>query len=770
VKFKTLLFNLSCNLQFINNVLIAYIRLLMRKIVLGSFFGMAFLTPVFGQITVTNTQAPDALVQGVLLGNGVTATNITYNGSAVNAQQLQQNVTYFDATNTSFPILRGVLLTTGNGIVAVGPNSAAGESMPGTPSVAGDADLNAISAATVTNGAILEFDFIPTGDTVSFKYVWASEEYPEFAPPNGGVNDVFGFFISGPGFAGPYVNGAENIAVIPGTSTPIGINNVNAITNQAYYVSNVGGAAYGTAIEYDGTTVVMQAVAEVQCGQTYHIKLALCNVQDQGWDSGVFLEAESFASESVEISVATVSGDTSVVEGCTNAQFIFTRPISQTGDTLSVSYSIGGTAIMGTDYNNMTNPVVFLPGEDTIILVLNPIQDGINDSPETVVFTATTITECGDTIISQGVLYILDGPNLVINETDPLVQCAMDSVLMSAFASGGYPPYTYAWSYAGQTGDTAYAPIYQNGTVDVYVTATDGCGFSGVDTVTITMNQTLAIDTLIPYPATACNPDGAVSAFVAGITGQPLYSWTGPGNPGPNNIDATVMQNIPSGWYYFTVSDAVCSVNDSVFVDQEQSPVAEFSADIMAGCDPLTVTFTNTSQNATNYVWNFGNGNTANVGDLSSQTQTYNNSATVQLIALQGQCADTMNIAIIVTTCGCTDPTALNYNPLATVNDGSCVYPIPPLPTVEVPNVFTPNGDTDNPVFVLTTTNATEIELTILNRWGNTVYTGKGINPAWDGKVNSTDAAEGVYFYKYIVTGVGGDKLEGHGFLQLIRD
>ena len=86
----------------------------MRKIVLGSFFGMAFLSPVFGQITVTNTLAPNALVQGVLLGNGVTATNITYNGSAVNAQQLQTNVTYFDATNTSFPIQRGVLLTTGN--------------------------------------------------------------------------------------------------------------------------------------------------------------------------------------------------------------------------------------------------------------------------------------------------------------------------------------------------------------------------------------------------------------------------------------------------------------------------------------------------------------------------------------------------------------------------------------------------------------------------------------------------------------------------------
>ena len=740
----------------------------MRKLLLGSFFGMAFLLPAFGQITVTNTQAPDALVQGVLLGNGVTATNITYNGSAVNAQLLQSNVTYFDATNTSFPIQRGVLLTTGQGIGAIGPNNATGFTLGGTPMVTSDADLNAIAAGSVTNGAILEFDFTPTGDTVSFKYVFGSDEYPEYSPST--FNDAFGFFLSGPGFAGPYTNGAENIALIPGTAIPVTINNVGDQSNTTYYVANDNGLAYGTAIQYDGTTVVLTAVAQVQCGQTYHIKLAICNVLDQAFDSGVFLEAESFASDVVDISVATVSGDTTVVEGCTDAQFIFTRPLTQAGDTLTVSYTIGGTAVMGTDYNNMTNPVVFLPGEDTIILTLTPIQDGINDSPETVIFTATTVTECGDTIVSQGVLYILDGPNLMINESNPTVQCASDSVLMSAFASGGYPPYTYSWSYMGQTGDTAYAPIYQNGTVDVYVTATDGCGFSGVDTVTITMNQTLAIDTLIPYPATACNPDGAVSAFVVGLTGQPQYHWTGPGNPGPNNIDATVLQNIPSGWYYFSVSDAVCSVNDSVFVEPLDPPVAQFTPSQTSGCDPLTVTFTNTSQNANNYSWAFGNGQNANVNDLSSQTQTYSAGAIVQLIAYQGQCTDTAYATISVAICGCTDPLALNFNPNATQNDNTCVYPVPPLPTVEVPNVFTPNSDTDNPMFVLTTTNAADIELTILNRWGNTVYTGKGINPAWDGKVNSTDADEGVYFYKYIVTGVGGDKLEGHGFLHLIRD
>jgi gliding motility-associated-like protein len=211
-------------------------------------------------------------------------------------------------------------------------------------------------------------------------------------------------------------------------------------------------------------------------------------------------------------------------------------------------------------------------------------------------------------------------------------------------------------------------------------------------------------------------------------------------------------------------------VTGSVVVTQDSPPIAQMSASQVSGCDPLTVTFTNTSQNTNNHIWIFGNGQTANVGDLSSQTQTFSNDATITLIALQGQCADTTTISVTVEICGCTDPAALNYNPAATLNDNSCVYPVPPLPTVEAPNVFTPNEDGNNDVFTLTTTNSESVELTILNRWGNVVYDTKSVSPAWDGKVNGTLAAEGVYFYKYTVTGVGGDKLEGHGFLQLIKD
>lgn len=740
----------------------------MKKITTILILGLILIwNDVQSQIVVQNTQSPSALVQNILMGNGVVASNITYNGSAVNAQMPQGNVTFFNSNGSTFPISTGVLLTSGNGGAAVGPNNSGSFSnnVPATPNVSTDPDLNAISSANPTNGAILEFDFIPSGDTISFRYIFGSEEYPEFV--NAGFNDAFGFFLSGPGISGPYSNGAINIALVPGTATPVTIDNVSPTTNSAYYVNNLNGIAYGNAIQYDGTTVVLTANASVQCGQTYHIKLAICNISDTGWDSGVFLEADSFSSEAVDIAVATVTGDTTVIENCTSAQFIFSRPQTQLADTLLVNYDIDGTATMGADYNNLMNPIMFLPGEDTIVVTLFPTGDGITESPETVIITATTITQCGDTIITTGTLYIIDGPTLPINESNPTVFCANDSVIVTAAASGGFAPYVYSWSYAGQTNDTAYVPIMQNGSIDYYVTATDQCGNTGTDTVTVTMNQTLAIDTMMMFPASACTPDGAVSGMGEGITGQPQYHWEGPNTGGPSQIDATVMQNLSPGWYVFTITDNVCSVTDSILLTSEPGPIADFSLSSVSGCNPLTVIFTNNSQNATNYEWYFGNGNSAFVNDLSSQSQTYTVSADeIALIAINGPCRDTAFASVLIVECGCTDPLATNFDPTAVQNDGSCIYP---EPTVIVPNIFTPNGDANNDVFKLTTTNATDIIITINNRWGNLVYEGSGLNPSWDGKINGTIAPDGVYFLQYTVKGLMDKEITGQGFIQLIR-
>ena len=1132
---------------------------------------------LFSQITVTSTQTPNNLVQNVLLGNGVTATNISYNGSLPNASVSQSNVTQFAAGATSFPISAGVLLTTGVGSAAVGPNSSSSFTLGGTPNVSSDPDLVAISSASVTNGGILEFDFVPAGDTIRFRYLFGSDEYPEFSPST--FNDAFGFFLSGPGIAGPFSNGAINIAVIPGTTTAVTINNVGPTSNVAYYVNNNTSGAYGNAIQYDGTTVVLTAVAQVQCGQTYHIKLAIANVGDQSYDSGVFIEADSFSSESVDVTVATVSGDSTVVEGCTDASFIFTRPTSQSGDTLVVNYALTGSAIEGTDYNNLPSPITFLPGDDTITITLTPFQDGIIDGPDTVIISVQTITQCGDTIITTGTLYILDSLIVTVNETDVSVPCSSDSVAVSATGMGGQAPYTYSWSYLGQTTSTAYVPsTMAPGSIDYYVTATDGCGFIGrdtvtvtllpppildisetdvtvgcftdsvpvsatasggfspysyawnfasqvgsnafvpspdsigvldylvtatdicgytftdtvtitfagntiisiaetdatlacpsdsvavsalasggfspytyswdfasqtgtnafvpsplsagslnyvviatdicgfagtdtvtvtlspppiisinetditiscpssnvtvsavasggfspysyswnfaglsgssinvpstttagsinyivtatdvcgytgsdtvtvtllppptititetditlacpsssvtvsavanggfgpysyswnfggltgtsitvpsnptpggsvnyivtatdncgytaidtvtiivsppptisvnendpnvacpndsvvgtaiasggnspyayswnfagqtgtsvflpttlsngvvnyivtvtdfcgytqSDTVTVTLNQTLIIDSLSTTPTSSCAVDGSVSAFVSGITGTPIYSWVGTNQSGTFTSSTTTLGSIPPGTYYFTVTDAVCNASDSIAVTLLPTPNAQFSANDLSGCAPFNVIFTNTSQNASNFNWIFDNGNTLNTTSTLNQSQVFIQDATVMLIATLGICSDTATLDISVITCGCTDPQGLNYNPLAVSDDGSCQYP---EPIVEIPNVYTPNGDGTNDGFSLNAKFVVDIEMTIVNRWGNVVFKAQGPNPVWLGNANGDPVSDGVYFVIYTVTGVIGQKVTGQGYVQIFRN
>jgi gliding motility-associated-like protein len=187
---------------------------------------------------------------------------------------------------------------------------------------------------------------------------------------------------------------------------------------------------------------------------------------------------------------------------------------------------------------------------------------------------------------------------------------------------------------------------------------------------------------------------------------------------------------------------------------------------------------TNSSQNADRYHWNFGNGQELDISSTASQNQTYTVSSTIQLIAYQGTlCSDTTYGPVFIAICGCKDPNALNHNPLALIDDGSCQYPDP---TVVAANVFTPNGDGVNEKFNLIVNYARSIDLVILNRWGTKMFEMKSVNssligpewngPAWNGETESgIPVSDGVYFYKYFVEGLNGQQLEGHGFLELIR-
>jgi hypothetical protein len=84
----------------------------------------------------------------------------------------------------------------------------------------------------------IEFDFVATGDTVRFNYVFGSDEYLGWV--NSQYNDIFGFFLSGPGINGPYADNAINLAEVPDTDPQLAItiSSVNDVTNSAYYIDN----------------------------------------------------------------------------------------------------------------------------------------------------------------------------------------------------------------------------------------------------------------------------------------------------------------------------------------------------------------------------------------------------------------------------------------------------------------------------------------------------------------------------------------------------
>ena len=237
-----------------------------------------------GQLVLDNTMTPEQLVQNVLLGGGVNVSNITFNGLPGNQTYIQ--VGSFNGTNSNLGMNTGVTLSSGEIIVALGPNDIGYADEPigglGTP---GDADLaQALGGGFITlDAAVLEFDFVPSGDSLSFNYVFGSEEYLEWVGSS--FNDVFGFFLSGPGISGPYTNNAANIAMVPGTNLPVAIDNVNDVVNSQFYVNNGDGniAPYNadsTYIQFDGFTTVLTARALVQCGQTYHIKIAVADAGD----------------------------------------------------------------------------------------------------------------------------------------------------------------------------------------------------------------------------------------------------------------------------------------------------------------------------------------------------------------------------------------------------------------------------------------------------------------------------------------------------------
>ena len=161
-------------------------------------------------------------------------------GSCQNVANIQSignelGIGYFSNGEDVLGFSNGIIISTGNIEDAVGPNNDIGTTSS-FDNIIGDVDLDVFSTSVVIDATGIEFDFIPFFNQVTFKYVFASEEYCEFV---GSIfNDNFGFFVSGPGINGDFFDDAINVATLPNSGDYVSINTVNHISNASFYIKN----------------------------------------------------------------------------------------------------------------------------------------------------------------------------------------------------------------------------------------------------------------------------------------------------------------------------------------------------------------------------------------------------------------------------------------------------------------------------------------------------------------------------------------------------
>ena len=244
-------------------------------------------------IQVDDTYTAQQLVQNIFSAGGcATVNNIMVSGG--NFGTAEQSFGYFDSGTSSFPFANGIVLSTGKATSATGPNSSI--LSEGSTSWSGDSDLqNALGVSNTINATVLEFDFTPITNKISFDYIFSSEQY--LSNPSAsqcGYTDGFAFLLK-PFGSSTY----QNLALVPGTSIPVTVNNVRgpgtvcSPTNEAYFDA-INGINHPT--NFNGQTVIMKAEADVISGTTYHIKLVIADQGNNLYDSAIFLGGGSFES------------------------------------------------------------------------------------------------------------------------------------------------------------------------------------------------------------------------------------------------------------------------------------------------------------------------------------------------------------------------------------------------------------------------------------------------------------------------------------------
>ena len=418
---------------------------------------------------------------------------------------------------------------------------------------------------------------------------------------------------------------------------------------------------------------------------------------------------------------------------------------------------------------------------DTVTAFINA-----SSPTQTLVNTYTlVITDSSSTCKSQMVIPIYQNlfvPKAGVSPSITSVSCNTQSVTLSNLSSTGiltvtgYPhnlpvvgalwegptpqqPQTNVSTYVASTPGiyTMTAQDLNNGcTAKATMTVLDNVVYPDINadlnsfTVTLDCGSTTTVlsaqtTSLNPQPTYSYHWDTDGSQIVSGAETKSLTTQT----PGSY---AVFVKNLSSG----------CSTSANYAV-VPGSLTADFAPDQLTGFAPLTVTFKNnsTSTNGSDKissVWNYGNG-------------TSSGSLTTAGVFVSGPISASISPSILYNQPG-TYTISLYSTKGVCMASAQKVIKLDIPSVLEVPNVFTPNGDGINDLYFMKVANLSEITAVIFDRWGHKVYelTSETGNIEWDGKnLYGKDAAEGVYFYTIKATGKDGKPYDKKGTISLFR-
>jgi gliding motility-associated-like protein len=438
---------------------------------------------------------PDTIITGDL---------ITNDGRRV----MQTGV--FNGGMEVFGMESGIILSTGAVTDAVGPNSL----VPRSQNFNGNNDYEDPDAAVLIppnfctqlpgdppcyeDVVVLEFEFIPTTDSISFNYIFFSEEYC-FAL-NAGFGDAFAFYLEGPNVL---PNGRANIARLA-NGDQVSSETLNHITTPSLFVDNSAssfvpctGAANDPAIEaqvaYDGFSEKLQIKAAVTPCERHVLKLMVIDALDFNLDSGILLEAGSFTAGLIadpEPSVQGLTGSVTPIEACDTATITFRRLFSDSSDIalpLEVKYNLittgGGLNLADDGFDFELPPSPFtIPAGDTTAVMQIPILGDLDNAEgiEAFIIKYDGTCNCDQ---NRDTFYIQDAVDLVLNPSPDQSVCAGQEVLLELNVQGGAAPYEYMWPDGQDTSRVTYTSNGQDSTIIISVI--DSCGQVGLDSILI---------------------------------------------------------------------------------------------------------------------------------------------------------------------------------------------------------------------------------------------------------------------------------------------